>query len=628
MSIERDQTVEAVRARIDIVDVVSEVVPLKRAGKNYVALCPFHDEDTPSFTVAPDKQMYYCFGCQSGGDVFAFVMQRDGCTFPEALAKLADRAGVVLPQRSLTPQQRRLLARQEKLLQALGMAADAFRRALMAPAAEPVRAYLKGRGLTGETAKAFGIGWAPDDWQVLSDKLLQAGFAPELLIAAGLAVARRDGSVYDRFRGRVMFPIRDEQGRVIAFGGRVLDAGEPKYLNSPETDVFSKRRTLYALDLARAAMRQHGYAVIVEGYLDAVSLHQAGFPMTVASLGTALSEEQVRIIARYAERIFVAYDADAAGRQATLRGLEHFTRVAPGRDVRIVSLPDGHDPDSYIRAHGAEALQKRLDAAQPLLDYVFDQFCRQQDIGRPENKVRVIAAVAPWLAREPSPLVRSHYLRRWAAALAVSEADLRAELGRWINEKRRKSQSRQGAGRLGKNEHKSQMVRYTMKAQGGRLIQQAPEPGHTRAERELVRIMLHRPDLSGTILTTLAPSDFSTPSLRAIVEAMQRTLKDDDFVTAGEAASWQHRVFDAAGDDEARTMISRLLVAGPPPGDLAQIIDDCRERLQRRRVERRAQELLASIDELERTGQPVPADWLIEYQALQEQLRGAASERG
>ncbi|HEY8505085.1 MAG TPA: DNA primase, partial [Gemmataceae bacterium] len=401
----RDDVVEEVRSRVDIVDVVSDYVTLRRAGKNYVGLCPFHDEDTPSFTVSPDRQMFYCFGCQKGGDVFTFLMEQRGLDFRQALEVLAERAGVALPERALTPEQRRELERRRRLLDLLERAARYFENLLQrSPGAEGARRYVRERGLQPATVHAFRLGWSEPEWAALSAGLRERGVDDDLLVEAGLAVRKEDGSLYDRFRGRLMFPILDERGRVIAFGGRAFGDDQPKYLNSPETPLFQKSRVLYALDRARGPMRQHGRALIVEGYMDAVTAHQAGFDYAVASLGTALGLEQARVLTRYASRVYIAYDADAAGEQATLRGLEHFARLGYAADVLIVRLPAGHDPDSFIRERGAAAFQELLDRAQPLVDYVFDRALAAHDTARPEGKGQVVRAVAPWWGALASPV--------------------------------------------------------------------------------------------------------------------------------------------------------------------------------------------------------------------------------
>ncbi|HEY8449938.1 MAG TPA: DNA primase, partial [Bacillota bacterium] len=632
MSSLRDEAVAEVRSRIDIVDVVSDYVALRRSGRNYVGLCPFHREDTPSFTVAPDKQMFYCFGCQTGGDVFTFVMKREGLDFAEALALLARRAGVRLPEAGLTPAERQRRQRQEQLLQVLEEAARAFEQALQRdPDAACAREYVRARGLTPQAVAAFRLGWARPAWDALLAAFRRRGVPVEILAEAGLIVRSRGGSWYDRFRDRLMFPITDAGGRVIAFGGRSLGEQRPKYLNSPETPLFRKREVLYGFSQARAAMRQQGRALVVEGYMDAIAAHQAGFPFAVASLGTALSEEQVRRLAGCAQRIYVAYDADAAGQQATLRGLEHFSRLAPEVEVLIVRLPAGDDPDSFLRKRGADAFATLLEQAQPLLEYVFERACLQHDPERPEGKARIVKAMAPWLGRVPSEVARSEYTRRLAERLAVDEAALRSELERLSAGVASDRLNGRAAPRWQRNSpvtrigHKSRTGRYTINAVGGSVIQSVqngPLEGSVRAERELLRILLHRPDQVGRIADRVSADDFTEGVTKAIARVLFR-LAAQPSNAAGlsnqdHRRDWGARVHDELADPEAKALVARWLFEGAPPGRVETIMADCIGRLERARSERRVRQLWQAIAERERSGQKIPGDWLVEYQQLQQ----------
>jgi len=654
----RDDVVEEVRSRIDIVDVISEHVALRRAGRNYVGLCPFHDEDTPSFNVSPDRQMFYCFGCQKGGDVFTFVMEHRGLDFRQALELLAERAGVTLPDRALSPEQRRLQAQRKALLDVMERAARYFENLLLrAPSAEGARQYLHRRGLEAGTVRSFGLGWSEAEWDALGSALRSRGVAPDLLVEAGLVIRKEDGSTYDRFRGRLMFPIRDERGRVIAFGGRTLGDDQPKYLNSPETPLFHKSRVLYALDRARGRMRQRDRAIIVEGYMDAVTAHQSGFEEAVASLGTALSEDQARMLVRHAGRIYIAYDADAAGDRATMRGLEHFARLGRASSVFIVRLPQGHDPDSLIRERGAAAFQALLDRAQPLVDYVFDRALQAHDVLRPEGKAQVVRLVAPWWASLESAVARSDYMRRFAERLGVDEAALRAELARLVGRRRavtdpvvsgRAAAGRGVAGPGGDGiRNKSREAVGRLRSRGGRSIHPGgvpAVPGHVRAERELVRALLHEPDLVRRVLARVEPGAFTDPRAREAVEVMARLAGASPMgaaaggngtpageVTAGETSPerkpWGRLVFDNLLTDEAASWVGGLIMAGPPPGDAVALVDDCVQRLERARIERRASELRQLILQRESAGEEVPGSLILEHDELQRKLRGIESER-
>ena len=334
--------VRTIKDRIDIVELIGESVHLRRAGKSFRGLCPFHAEKTPSFFVSSERQTYHCFGCGRGGDLFSFVMEKEGMTFPEALALLADRAGVALER----PGGRR--GRSRGAVGAMEKALAFFRRSLAGPQGESARKYLERRGIGVADAAAFELGWAPPSWDSLKRELEASGVPTGDAMAAGL-LAGEGTRVYDRFRGRVIFPIRDLQGRLVAFGGRLVDGEGAKYINSPEGELYSKRRTLYLLNAAKPSIREKGRSILVEGYMDAIKLHMAGFPETVASLGTALAEEQADLLKRFADQCLICYDSDAAGQEATIRGMYTLQKAA---DIRVVVLPRARTPMSSAPGDG------------------------------------------------------------------------------------------------------------------------------------------------------------------------------------------------------------------------------------------------------------------------------------
>ncbi len=364
-----DETLQAIRDRVSLVDVVSAYVSLKRAGRNYLGLCPFHDEKTPSFTVSEERGLFHCFGCGAGGTVFNFVMRIERVEFPEAVAQLAKRAGVALPERGSDP----AAGLRERIYAANELAARFFRQALASNLGEAARSYLRERGLRPETIQRYGLGYAPPRGGALANFLAQQRVPRDLMAQAGLTGRRDDGSAYDRFRGRLMFPIADRRARVVAFGGRTLGTDQPKYLNSPETPVFRKGHGLYGVGEARDAIRDADRVVLVEGYMDALLLVQEGIPYTVATLGTALTAAQLRLLQPLGGdqlTIFFFFDGDRAGRQAALRAFAVCAEA--GVWGRAAFLPDGFDPDSYIRRHGCDATLALLDAAPPLADFYFD----------------------------------------------------------------------------------------------------------------------------------------------------------------------------------------------------------------------------------------------------------------
>lgn len=435
--------VDEIKSRLDIVEVIGGYVQLKKTGRTFKGLCPFHTEKTPSFLVNPDRQTWHCFGaCSTGGDVFSFIQRAENVDFPEALRLLAERTGVELKPR--TPQDQTEDEARQRLFDIHAVAAQLFYNHLVnAPAAAPARAYLHKRQLDDATRDRFGLGYALDSWDTLLETLTARGYRVEDIALAGLAVEREGGGYYDRFRGRVMFPIRDERGRVIGFGGRTLGDGTPKYLNSPQTPLFEKGNGLYALDVAKDAIRRSGVAVVVEGYMDVVSLHQRGFQNVVASLGTALTEAQVTLAARYAGKLVLALDADTAGNAATLRGLQVAAqamatqkRRMPGQggrlntvekravELRIAVLPAGLDPDDLVKQNPAE-WERRITASKPVPDYYFTALVADLDLsaatGKEEAATRLLQVIRDEL---DSPVEQAHYLQWLARLTRVDERQL------------------------------------------------------------------------------------------------------------------------------------------------------------------------------------------------------------
>lgn len=396
--------------RTDILDVVSSRIQLKKTGKNYSACCPFHKEKTPSFTVSPDKQFYYCFGCGAGGNALGFIMDHDQLDFPQAVEELAKRAGMDVPReegrRGSKPRQ----PTDSPLYPLLTAAAEFYRQALKSnPARKAAVEYLKGRGLTGEIARDFGLGFAPPGWDNLLKNLGGDNLQLKAMLDAGLLVENPDsGKRYDRFRDRVIFPIRDSRGRVIAFGGRVLGDDKPKYLNSPETPVFHKGQELYGLFEARKNNRNLDEIMVVEGYMDVIALAQQGIRNAVATLGTATSEEHIKRLFRIVPNILFCFDGDQAGRNAAWRALESaLPNLQDGRKVRFLFLPEGEDPDSLVRAEGPDAFRARLaHQAQPLADYFFQQLTREADPSTLEGKAHLATLAGPLLEKIPGNTLR------------------------------------------------------------------------------------------------------------------------------------------------------------------------------------------------------------------------------
>lgn len=421
---------EEIRSSVDIVKIVGDYVQLRKAGVNFKGLCPFHQEKTPSFNVHPQKQIFHCFGCGVGGDVFKFVMLIESVSFPEALKRVAEKAGIKLKQRPMDPVSDAAVRDREVLTRIHETAARFFATQLGATAeGRTARAYLADRGLSDEIVARFNIGYAPSEGHALLRHLESSGFSGAFLEKSGLVLAEAEGRRrLDRFRQRVMFPIARESGAVVAFGGRALGDDQPKYLNSPETPIYTKSRVLYHLDGAANAIRKGDEAILVEGYMDAIAVASAGFDEVVASCGTSLTPSQVRLLARYTHRVVVNYDPDSAGVAATERSLELL--LDEGFECRVLALPDGLDPDSFIRKRGAAAYGERLKAAPSYLEYLADRAAAAHDLRTPEGKVAAANAVLPYIVRMPNPLLRSEWADRLAGRLHLDDRLLREELRR------------------------------------------------------------------------------------------------------------------------------------------------------------------------------------------------------
>jgi DNA primase len=421
--------VQDLLARVDIVEVVGRHVQLKKAGVNHKGLCPFHGEKTPSFSVSASRQTYHCFGCGVHGNAIGFLMEHSGMGFLDAVRDLAQQVGVTVPEDDRSPQERERAAelkqRQATLSDVLLKASDHYRKQLKGnPRAVD---YLKGRGLTGEIASAFGLGYAPDGWRGLASVF--PSYDDALLEESGLVIATGDNEAdkkrYDRFRDRIMFPIRSVQGEVIGFGGRVLDKGEPKYLNSPETPVFVKGRELYGLHEARVGLRKRGYALVVEGYMDVVALAQLGFPNAVATLGTACTAEHVQKLFRFTESVVFSFDGDGAGRRAAGRALEAaLPHATDTRSVRFLFLPPEHDPDSFVREHGAEAFERCIEQAVPLSRQLIEAAREGCDTDTAEGRARLLSNAKPLWHALPEGVLKMQLLSELASVAGLGVADL------------------------------------------------------------------------------------------------------------------------------------------------------------------------------------------------------------
>jgi DNA primase len=554
-----------VKNKLSVVEVVGESVSLKKAGTTYKGLCPFHGEKTPSFVVTPQRDSWHCFGCGLGGDIFSFVMQRDGVTFPEALRTLAQRAGVEIDERT-----KREDAHQARLRQVLD-SAIAFYHAVLTASKAGVGAleYLHGRGFTDETIAAYQLGWAPGGWDQMTRTLgTKRDVRPEELVEVGLASPRQTGrgGVYDKFRARVVFPIRDQNGHAVGLGGRLLEGDGPKYLNSPATPLFDKSRTLYLIDKAKGSIRKSGQAVIVEGYTDALMAHQAGFDNVVASLGTALTPGQVALLTRYASRIVLAYDVDAAGEKAGTLGvtalagligqLQADTSGVKLEDVRVARLPDGKDPDEVVRSAPAD-WEAAIAKAKPLVEYLIDHHAARFDLKTSSGRIGFVEAVMPAIRGIADPLRRDEALGEVRRVSGVEERVLLQVLDR-------PARNPIAQGRPGGNGHagESRMTADAVLASPDALPIHDILRAITPVESELLRLLLLVPDEQLRVVDALGPDQLPSTVARELFRAivLQRAPNDEGV----------HPPFDAAAlllalDDETAAL-ARALYAKPGPG--------------------------------------------------------------
>ena len=431
---------DRVKQQADIVRVVGEYVRLKKSGQNFTGLCPFHSEKTPSFAVHPVKQIYHCFGCGAGGDVFKFVMEMDKTTFPESVRAVAEKCGIAIPRaRERTPEERKENQQRTSLVELHREAAAFFVQQLNGTQeGRAAKAYLLDRGLDSEAMARFGIGFASSGGESLLRAVSQK-YPEKVLEVSGLFSRDQNGRLFDRFRRRVMFPIANDSGKIVAFGGRALGDDLPKYLNSPETPIYTKSNILYHLDRAKEALRQSDFAVLVEGYMDAIAVARAGISNVVASCGTSLTEPQVKLLHRFTRRIIVNYDPDTAGQAATERSLTLL--LEQGAEVRVLALPGGKDPDSFIRSEGAAAYTKLLKEAPPYVDYLISR-ARRMDMSTAEGKLRAVNFLMPYVQRIPDRILRSEWATRIAQQLRIEEPVLRESMRKAANERRSEVKAR------------------------------------------------------------------------------------------------------------------------------------------------------------------------------------------
>jgi DNA primase len=562
-------------ARADIVEIVGRRVQLKKAGREFKACCPFHDEKTPSFTVSPGKGFYHCFGCGAHGTAVGFLMEYDHMSFVEAIESLANSMGVAVPRSESDKPARRY----DELFSLMDSIARYWQAAMKdAPLAAE---YLKNRGVDGPTAKRFSIGYAPDGWSNVLDKFGKSNEAIERLLATGLIIRKDNGQHYDRFRDRIMFPIRDTRGRTIGFGGRALGDGEPKYLNSPETILFHKGRELYGLYEARQALRNIERLVVVEGYMDVVALARHGIDFSVATLGTATTGEHLNLLFRLTDNVYFSFDGDRAGKAAAWRALENaLPQVREGRQIRFVFLPEGQDPDSFVNEKGADAFVAALDNGIALSEFLIGELSSQVDMQTVDGRARLAELARPLVNRIPVGVYRELLIESLAAAVGLTAAKLDKMIAGGATQDRN---SRPPDGSVGKRRaHR-------------------PGAGKPSVVRHALTILLNYPD-AGRKLDVEKLSGVSRPGtdlLRAVIETVRG---EPNITTAGVLERWRH-------DPQGRHL-GKLAAAALPVGedfDPAAELDQC-------------------LDQLATAGRKERIDFLIEKQKVKDLSEGEKSE--
>lgn len=572
-----EEVVDEVRHSFDLVKVVSSYIELKKSGRNYVGLCPFHQEKTPSFMVSPEKQIFHCFGCGQGGNVISFVMEREGLSFPETVKYLARQAGIKVPERELTPAQKKQEDLKGELKRAMEITAQLYHIVLLKrDAGARALAYLAQRGVSEESIRAFSLGYAPNRWNYLLEFAAKKGLSPAVLQKAGLVSSRPSGGYYDNFRGRIIFPINNLRGDVIGLGGRILGEGEPKYYNSPQTVIYDKSKNLFGLNQARRAIRDKGFSIIMEGYMDVIIAHQNGVDNAVASLGTSLTAEQAGLLRVQTGEVVIAYDADTAGQAATWRGLHVLKRA--GCIVRIAELPTGMDPDDFIRQRGAAAFQEQvLKKALPLTEYQLKKTKEQYGgVHDTQGKISYSKEAVKILAEIEQPLEREHYILKLEEELSLPGDTLRREIRKQLQGKPHKITEKGKTNGIDKH------------------VREQLNPADP-AEKTIISFVLQKPELIEAVMEAgLDSKDFSNEVFGSL---MGRVM---DLHRRGERLSIA-KVFDYYQDKKTKEILSNLgMEAGIEEHIEKKMLADCIKRIKLTKLNKERKNIEAKMQEMEK----------------------------
>ncbi|PLY00224.1 MAG: DNA primase [Desulfuromonas sp.] len=594
-----EEIIQEIRDRADIVEVISSYVSLKRSGANNQGLCPFHSEKTPSFNVNSTRQIFHCFGCGVGGNVFSFLMQIEGLSFPEAVRRIGEKVGVEVPDEEMTPAEEKRREEFDRLARINEVAAEFYHQILIdSDEGGVARRYLRQRGYDAETVKAFQLGYAPESWESLVKHLEEKGFDPKLVRdKTGLIREGKEGrGDYDLFRKRLLFPIHDVRGQVVAFGGRVLDDSLPKYINSPESPIYNKSRILFGLYQAREAMRRAGYGIVVEGYFDQMALFRNDFTNAVATCGTALTGEHGRLLKRYAEKVLLLFDQDKAGLAATFRSME--VLLPQGLSVAVVDLGDGEDPDSFLAARGPDEMQARLDAARPVLDFFIETTLREHGDGI-EGKARAVEQILEKFRLLKSDIERDLYIKGLSERTGLDEARLRSQFSR-----------SSGAARQARDTSPSTA---STAAQTRPRKDEAPAEDQLelKAQRWVLGLMIEHAEICQRVLEEGVDNYFIDPEYLAIAELIP-TLGDEGIEVDFDAL--QNRL----NDDQIRLLAGVLLKDKDALADSPDsIFEGCRKTLFKGRDKKRYRELQ---QRLKKPDQQITNEELEEFQKLKKKL--------
>ncbi|NLN41519.1 MAG: DNA primase [Clostridiales bacterium] len=568
--------IEEVRAANEIIDVISEYISLKPRGKNFFGLCPFHNEKTPSFSVDPQKQLYHCFGCGEGGNVFNFIMAQERLNFVDAVKFLAERKGISLPGSFNMVEDEEVKRQRQELYKINRAAAMFYHQNLLSNEGINALEYLRSRGIDSKTIRTFGLGYAPDSWNSTMNHLLDQGFDKGLLMQIGLVV-EKGNSTYDRFRNRLMFPIIDHRDRVVGFGGRVLDDSLPKYLNSSESPIFSKSNILFGLNLAKK-QRPIDHLIIVEGYLDVIALYEYGFYNAVASLGTALTQDQAKLLRRYTSNIYIAYDGDTAGQKATARGLDILKDA--GCNVKVIKLPKGMDPDDILRRHGVEYFNKLVKNAVSLTDYKLEQLRLGFNLDNPEEKVKFATKAAEILVGVENPLERDVYIQK-----LYTSTGFRPELIYRLMDQL-KNKKRPGLKRnvVGNNRYTKSVSKVNLGL-----------PANIKAEKHLIRFMTESGELARNIIKQLGDLEFEDPIHREVLDIIKRLLEKNIEPHAAQ-------ILNYVQEHQRRCKLTEIFKLEMEYDNVDKYIKDCIYELRRYQLEKRGNYLKEQISKMEREG--------------------------